>query len=37
MKNKFQMPDFRDSFTAREVCDGMLTQITVCNYETMAM
>ena len=23
------MPDFRDSFTAREVCEGMLTEITV--------
>ena len=25
----FQMPDFRDSFTARQVCEGMLTEITV--------
>ena len=23
------MPDFRDSFTAREVCEGMLSQINV--------
>ena len=23
------MPDFRDSFTAREVCEGMLSQIKV--------
>ena len=23
------MPDFRDSFTAREVCEGMVTEITV--------
>ena len=23
------MPDFRDRFTAREVCEGMLTEITV--------
>ena len=23
------MPDFRDSFTAREVCEGMLGQINV--------
>ena len=28
-ENQFQMPDFRDSFTAREVCEGMLTEITV--------
>ena len=23
------MPDFRDSVTAREACEGMLTEITI--------
>ena len=26
------MPDFRDSFTAREVCEGMLSQINVLSF-----
>ena len=26
------MPDFRDSFTVREVCEGMGTEITVLLY-----
>ena len=36
-ENEFQMLDFRDSFTAREVCEGILTEITVhlnCSKET---
>ena len=28
------MPDFRDSFTAREVCEGMLSQINVLADES---
>ena len=32
------MPDFRDSFTAREVkvCEGMLTEITVSSGGVLA-